>query len=158
MSTQSNCQHHSAEAWAKAVFVYLRAADGGLLECRQCPKCPATMTQSVGFAAGAQALADRLASLVAVPRSFSLAAEALATQCRLIENQRPEPVTMTVYLPTPASDDELVIPRGTTLKQAERLLLTAALRWSAGRRATTAQLIGVSRRTLYNKLSKKDAP
>jgi hypothetical protein len=45
------------------------------------------MTQSVGFAAGAQALADRLASLVGVPRSFSLAAEALATQCRLIENQ-----------------------------------------------------------------------
>ena len=65
---------------------------------------------------------------------------------------------MTVYLPTPASDDELVIPRGTTLKQAERLLLTAALRWSGGRRATTARLLGVSRRTLYNKLSKKDAP
>ena len=158
MSTQSNCQHHSAEVWAKAVFVCLRATDGGLLECRQCPKCPATMTQSVDFAAGAQALADRLASLVAVPRSFSLAAEALATQCRLIESQRPEPVTMTVYLPTPASDDELVIPRGTTLKQAERLLLTAALRWSDGRRATTAQLLGVSRRTLYNKLSQKNAP
>jgi hypothetical protein len=65
-----------------------------------------------------------------VPLSFSLAAQALATQCRLIENQRPEPVTVTVYLPTPISDDELVIPRGTTLKQAERLLLTAALRWS----------------------------
>ena len=156
MSTPKNCQHHSAETWAKAVFVCLRATDGGLLECRQCPKCPATMIQSVGFAAGAQALANRLASLVAVPRSFSLAAEALATQCRLIENQRPEPVTMTVYLPTPASDDELVIPRGTTLKQAERLLLTAALRWSDGRRATTAQLLGVSRRTLYNKLWQKD--
>jgi hypothetical protein len=93
------------------------------------PQCPATMTQSVGFAAGAQALANRLASLA-----------------------------MTVYLPTPASDDELVIPRGTTLKQAERLLLTAALRWSDGRRATTAQLLGVSRRTLYNKLSKRTRP
>ena len=158
MSTPKNCQHHSAETWAKAVFVCLRATDGGLLECRQCPKCPATMMQSVGFAAGAQALADRLASLVGVPRSFSLAAEALATQCRLIANHQPEPVTMTVYLPTPASDDELVIPRGTTLKQAERLLLTAALRWSGGRRATTAQLLGVSRRTLSTNLSTKTAP
>jgi hypothetical protein len=129
MSTPKNCQHHSAEVWAKAVFVCLRATNGSLFECRQCPQCPASMTQSVGFAAGAQALANRLASLVTVPLGFSLAAQALATQCRLIENQRPEPVTMTVYLPTPASDDELVIPRGTTLQQAERLLLTAALRW-----------------------------
>ena len=82
-------------------------------------------------------------SCTAIPNDscagFSLVAQALSTQCPLIE-------------------DELVIPRGTTLKKAERLLLTAALRWSGGRRATMAQLLGVSRRTLYNKLSKMDTP
>ncbi len=107
---------------------------------------------------GSTSARESLGQLGDCPEGFSLAAQVPATQCRLIENQRPEPVTMTVYLPTPASDDELVIPRGTTLKQAERLLITAALRWSDGRRATTAQLLGVSRRTLYNKLSKKDSP
>jgi hypothetical protein len=88
MSTPNNCQHHSAEVWAKAVFVCLRATDGGLLECRQCPKCPATMIQSVGFAAGAQALANRLASLVDGTVELFTGGAGACHAVPLIENQR----------------------------------------------------------------------
>jgi len=115
------------------------------------------MEQSVGFVAGAQSLANRLADLATVPLSYSLAAQALATQCRLIESQQPKPEIVTVYLPMHSSDDEVVIQRGTTLEQAERLLITAALRWSGGSRTKTALLLGVTRRTIYNHLSKQDA-
>jgi len=152
-----SCQHHTAEVWAKAAFVCLRATSGALFESRQCPKCPSTMEQSVGFVAGAQSLANRLADLATVPLSYSLAAQALATQCRLIESQQPKPEIVTVYLPMHSSDDEVVIQRGTTLEQAERLLITAALRWSGGSRTKTALLLGVTRRTIYNHLSKQDA-
>lgn len=47
---------------------------------------------------------------------------------------------------------EIKLPLGCTLKEAERILITHTLNWTKNNRQRTASILGISRRTLYNKL------
>jgi DNA-binding NtrC family response regulator len=48
------------------------------------------------------------------------------------------------------------LPMGCTLREAERTLITRTLNWTRNNRRRTASILGISRRTLYNKLEKYD--
>lgn len=54
-------------------------------------------------------------------------------------------------LPNPLADD-IVVPLGSPLREAERLVIRATLAAHGGNRHTTAVALGISRRTLYEKL------
>ncbi len=47
---------------------------------------------------------------------------------------------------------EISLPMGSTLKEAERIMITRTLNWTQNNRRRTASILGISRRTLYNKL------
>jgi DNA-binding NtrC family response regulator len=51
-----------------------------------------------------------------------------------------------------ARSEEVVIPVGTPLRQAERLLLDATLRSTGGDKETAARILGITSRTVYRKL------
>jgi transcriptional regulator with PAS, ATPase and Fis domain len=46
------------------------------------------------------------------------------------------------------------LPIGSTLQEAERTLITRTLNWTRNNRRRTATILGISRRTLYNKLER----
>lgn len=50
------------------------------------------------------------------------------------------------------SYDDIVIPIGASLKKAEKLIITKTLAMTKGNRKKTAEILGISRRALYNKL------
>jgi DNA-binding NtrC family response regulator len=50
------------------------------------------------------------------------------------------------------SDSDIVISPGTSLAEAERALILATLRAAKGSKTRTAQLLGISLKTLYNRL------
>ena len=47
---------------------------------------------------------------------------------------------------------EIKLPMGCTLKEAERIIIMRTLNWTQNNRQRTASILGISRRTLYNKL------
>ena len=47
---------------------------------------------------------------------------------------------------------EIKLPMGCTLKEAEQAVITRTLTWASNNRRRTASILGISRRTLYNKL------
>ena len=47
---------------------------------------------------------------------------------------------------------EISLPMGSTLKEAERIMIMRTLSWTRNNRRRTASILGISRRTLYNKL------
>ncbi|NNG00219.1 MAG: sigma-54-dependent Fis family transcriptional regulator [Desulfobacteraceae bacterium] len=47
---------------------------------------------------------------------------------------------------------EIRLPMGCSLKEAERTLIMLTLKWTQNNRKRTAAILGISRRTLYNKL------
>ena len=49
---------------------------------------------------------------------------------------------------------EIMLAMGCTLQEAERTVITRTLNWTHNNRRRTASLLGISRRTLYNKLEK----
>ncbi len=49
---------------------------------------------------------------------------------------------------------EISLPMGSTLKEAERVMIMRTLNWTRNNRRRTASILGVSRRTLYNKLER----
>jgi len=51
---------------------------------------------------------------------------------------------------------EIKLPMGCSLQEAERTLITRTLNWTRNNRRRTASILGISRRTLYNKLEKYD--
>lgn len=51
---------------------------------------------------------------------------------------------------------EIKLPIGCTLKEAERTIILRTLNWTQNNRQRTASILGISRRTLYNKLEKYD--
>ena len=85
------------------------------------------------------------------------AVRALAESVRTLENERPaSPVAPpTVAAPTPPAPESLTIQKGTTIREAEWLLIVATLGWFSGELGRVAAVLGVSRRTLYNKLKTK---
>lgn len=142
------------ELWRRCAFVGLRLLDGGLHEARQCPQCPAVVLRPTGFAEAARSLAGRLASL-SVPLSLSQAAQSLAEWASQTTSELPDCSQATNRdLPIKPDDTQVLrIPIGTSLKEAERRLILAALESCEGSRRETAHALGLSRRTLYNKLA-----
>lgn len=51
---------------------------------------------------------------------------------------------------------EIKLPMGCTLKEAERTIILRTLNWTQNNRQRTASILGISRRTLYNKLERYD--
>jgi DNA-binding NtrC family response regulator len=51
---------------------------------------------------------------------------------------------------------EIKLSMGCTLKDAERKIILQTLNWTRNNRQRTASILGISRRTLYNKLEKYD--
>lgn len=140
--------------WRRCSFVGLRLIEGELHELRQCPQCPSVVLHPTGFAEAAKALAGRLANL-GVPLSLSQAAQALADWASQTASQ---PIASGLAAgPTAAAPTDgpqvLRIVIGTSLKEAERRLILAALETCEGSRSETAHALGLSRRTLYNKLA-----
>ncbi len=142
------------ELWRRCAFVGLRLLDGGLHEARQCPQCTTVVLRPTGFSEAARALAGRLATL-GVPLSLSLAAQSLAEWAsRTAPTPADGPPANSTVLMAPQDEALIVrIPIGTSLKEAERRLILAALASFQGSRSETAQALGLSRRTLYNKLA-----
>jgi len=137
--------------WRRCTFVGLRIGGDILYEARQCPQCPSVVLRPCHFVEATRALAGRLANLP-VPLSLSQAAQTLAEwaarQRSLTEDPR------STEQPCCTIETEVIrIPLGTTLKEAERRLIQAALTCCAGSRSETARTLGLSRRTLYNKLA-----
>ncbi len=65
----------------------------------------------------------------------------------------PDVIRETLPAAGPASDpDALTIPPGTTLSEAERLLIRDALRKTGGNKQQAARLLGIATRTIYRKL------
>lgn len=56
--------------------------------------------------------------------------------------------------PQPPSQQELLIPIGTSLDEAERRLIVATLRSCEGNKQKAATMLGITRRTLYQKLAR----
>lgn len=57
-------------------------------------------------------------------------------------------------LPQPPSKSELMVPIGTSLTEAERRLIVATLRSCDGNKQKAAAVLGITRRTLYQKLAR----
>jgi len=53
---------------------------------------------------------------------------------------------------TPAGSDTLIIPIGTSLESAQRSLIMATLQAVNGSKSKAAAILGVSLKTLYNRL------
>ncbi|HSO20167.1 MAG TPA: sigma 54-interacting transcriptional regulator, partial [Desulfosarcina sp.] len=51
---------------------------------------------------------------------------------------------------------EIKLPMGCTLKEAEQTVILRTLNWTRNNRRRAAAILGISRRTLYNKLGKYD--
>lgn len=141
-------------AWRRCIFVGLRIQDAVLYEVRQCPRCPSVIRRVCRLCDAASALSGRLASLN-VPLSLSQAAQCLADWVALSEHPQPSPLQTSGSNESPGSNEPTVvrIPLGTSLKDAERWIVLAALESCGGRRSEAARALGVSRRTLYNKLA-----
>jgi DNA-binding NtrC family response regulator len=54
--------------------------------------------------------------------------------------------------PAPAADDSVALRPGTTIEEAERILVELTLRHTGGNRTRAAALLGISPKTLFNKL------
>ena len=48
--------------------------------------------------------------------------------------------------------NDIVIPLGSTLKEAEKVIINKTLTMTKGNRKKAAEILGISRRTLYNKM------
>jgi DNA-binding NtrC family response regulator len=49
---------------------------------------------------------------------------------------------------------KIQLPMGCTLKEAEQAVIVRTLNWTRNNRRRTAAILGISRRTLYNKLER----
>ncbi len=142
------------ELWRRCAFAGLRILDSRLYEARQCPQCQTVVLRPTGFSEAARALAGRLANL-SVPLSLSQAAQSLAewaSQTTPTPADCPPPHRAEL-IEQPDELQVVRIPIGTSLKEAERRLILAALAFCQGSRSETARSLGLSRRTLYNKLA-----
>jgi DNA-binding NtrC family response regulator len=58
---------------------------------------------------------------------------------------------------TTATDADLVLPVGTTVEDAERELILRTLKQTGGNKTRAADILGISLKTLHNKLHKYNA-
>ena len=141
---------------SRSHFVTLRFRDGALFEVRAAAgDGHRTEEREVRVTEAAEALELHLSSTSGVTLALTFAVRALAESLRNLESERPvNPVAPpTVAAPTPPAPESLTIQKGTTIREAEWLLIVATLGWYPGELLSrVAAVLGVSRRTLYNKL------
>ena len=141
---------------SRSHFVTLRFREGALFEVRETAGVGhRTEERKVRVTEAAEALALHLSSTSGVTLALTFAMRALAESVRTLESERPvNPVAPpTVAAPTPPAPESLTIQKGTTIREAEWLLIVATLGWYPGELLSrVAAVLGVSRRTLYNKL------
>jgi hypothetical protein len=149
---------HDEEAWRRCEFAGLQIVEQSLCEVRLCPSCHEAMTRPTRFSDAARALAGRL-STHPIPPTLEQVARILADWATHLEAAEMlntlAQQTQTGKSEQSSQPDEaelLRIPVGMSLKEVERRLILAALDWHAGSRSETAKALGLSRRTLYNKL------
>lgn len=137
------------EAWRHCEFAGLQIVEERLCEVRLCPSCHEAVFRPTHFSDAARALAGRLSSHP-IPSTLEQVARILADWATHLEAQ----AVISSMTPQESSNDAelLRIPVGMSLKEVERRLILAALDWHAGSRSATAKALGLSRRTLYNKL------
>jgi len=143
---------------SRSHFVTLRFREGALFEVRETAgDGHRTEEREVRVTEAAEALALHLSSSSGVTLALTFAVRALAESLRTLETERPaSPVApRTVAAPTPPAPESLTIQKGTTIREAEWLLIVATLGWFSGELGRVATVLGVSRRTLYNKLKTK---
>ena len=140
---------------SRSHFVTLRFREGALFEVRETAGVGhRTEERKVRVTEAAEALALHLSSTSGVTLALTFAMRALAESVRTLESERPvNPVAPpTVAAPTPPAPESLTIQKGTTIREAEWLLIVATLGWYPGELGRVAAVLGISRRTLYNKL------
>lgn len=137
------------EAWRHCEFAGLQIVEERLCEVRLCPSCHEAVFRQTRFSDAARALAGRLASHP-IPTTLEQVARILADWAAHLEAQAVISAMTPQEIPNEA--ELLRIPVGMSLKEVERRLILAALDWHAGSRSATAKALGLSRRTLYNKL------
>ena len=140
---------------SRSHFVTLRFREGALFEVRETAGVGhRTEERKVRVTEAAEALALHLSSTSGVTLALTFAMRALAESVRTLESERPvNPVAPpTVAAPTPPAPESLTIQKGTTIREAEWLLIVATLGWYPGELGRVATVLGISRRTLYNKL------
>ena len=143
---------------SRSHFVTLRFREGALFEVRETAGVGhRTEERKVRVTEAAEALALHLSSTSGVTLALTFAVRALAESVRTLENERPaSPVARPIVTaPTPPAPESLTIQRGTTIREAEWLLIVATLGWFSGELGRVATVLGVSRRSLYNKLKTK---
>ena len=62
------------------------------------------------------------------------------------------PATTGISTPLPNRERDVVIKVGTSLEEAERVLIMATLNAVSGSKARAAEVLGISLKTLYNRL------
>ncbi|MCI0515270.1 sigma-54 dependent transcriptional regulator [candidate division KSB1 bacterium] len=75
----------------------------------------------------------------------------LCDEPELNENHFPERI---VRLPAPEQEACVRVKLGSTLDDAEREIISSTLAYAQGNRVRTAQILGISRKSLYNKIVK----
>lgn len=134
------------QAWRRLRFLGLRIGQRQLFEDRGCPDCGSVISQPTD---GATAIAMLIGRLRAhdVP-------DVLLQSVRTLTDWLAAPDKASLAEPEKPLDTRLFvrIPIGTPLAEAERQIVVAALDCCGGNRSESAKLLGLSRRTLYNKL------
>lgn len=92
----------------------------------------------------------------ALERSAILAGEGPILARHLPPSLVPAPVMETVKAVPAAEGDFLVIPAGTTIDDAERALVLRTLILTKGNKTRAAEILGISLKTLFNKLKGYD--
>jgi two-component system response regulator HydG len=109
---------------------------------------------------------DALACLLAHPwpgnvRELQNAVERAVVLCsssRIEVADLPPTVAARTPVQTSVSADSISIPVGTSLREAEELLIRRTLEATQGDKELTAQLLGIASRTIYRKLDRKESP
>jgi DNA-binding NtrC family response regulator len=75
----------------------------------------------------------------------------------LIRAEHLPPLGVSAEPMTTATEADLVLPIGTTVDDAERELILRTLKQTGGNKTRAAEILGISLKTLHNKLHKYNA-
>ena len=135
------------QLWRSLRFVGLSLVESQLFEVRVCPDCNAELRKPVGAAMALRMLMGRLGNQnVSGPVLDSV--QVLAQWAERVSPTRDKAMPESKC----QGGDRVCIRIGTPLAEAEHQLVMAVLSLCAGNRSESAKLLGLSRRTLYNKL------
>jgi len=75
----------------------------------------------------------------------------------LVRGEHLPPLGTSVAPVAPTTEAEVVVPVGTTVEDAERELILRTLKQTGGNKTRAAEILGISLKTLHNKLHKYNA-